>query len=80
MDGKIGKRDLYCAGLEIAFYTMIVLTAIFFLVAMLQILAAEERQRLVVWPLAVTVGASLFSLGCCWIIQGKMLKECGRRR
>jgi len=80
MDGKIGKRDLYCAGLEIAFYSMIVLTAVFFLVAMLQILAAEERQRLVVWPLAVTVGSSLILLGGCWVIQGKMLRECGRER
>lgn len=80
MDGKIGKRDLYCAGLEIAFYGTMVLAVIFFLSVMFQVLAAEGRQRLTVLPLLTTVGASLFSLGCCWIIQGKMLRECGRER
>ena len=78
MDRKVGTRDLYYAGLEIAFYGLIVFTVILFLLAMLQVLVAEEGQALFVWPLVLTMGATLVSVGGCWVLQGKMLRECGR--
>lgn len=77
--GQIGKRDIYCAGLSIAFWLAMVATAFLFLATVWVVLMAEETQTLRLWPLVASGAGTLLCLALAWGLQGRILRECGRQ-
>ncbi len=75
----VGKRDMYHAGLEIAFYLALIGTVALFLATSCLILMFEEGQAVRLWCLMMAGGGTLLSLALAWGLQGRIFDERGRR-
>ncbi len=78
-DLRVGKRDVYRAGLAIAFYLALIGTVALFLATSCFILMVEEGQALRLWCLIAASGGTLLSLALAWGLQGRIIEECRRQ-
>lgn len=79
METHVGKRDVYCAGLSIAFWLSMIAMVLLFLSTAWVVLVSEESQVIRLWPLVASGGGTFLCLALAWALQGRIIEECGRQ-